>query len=99
MRETGEDGRDGRRMEGRGLSLGGELSRFVCSEATMEDWIGGRIGRSETVSSRSTVDNRTRIFDFLRVWYFREPNPNPKLKMLPIFVDQLLKAYESPNGP
>ena len=60
MRETGEDGRDGRRMEGRGLSLGGELSRFVgglCRGEKMEDYFGGRTGRSETVSSWSTVDN------------------------------------------
>ena len=49
-----EDGTGGRRKEGRGLSLGGVLGRFVvdlCREETMEDWVEGKTGRNETVSS------------------------------------------------
>jgi hypothetical protein len=60
MREMGEDGRDDRRMEGRGLSLAGELSLSVgglCRGERMEDYFVGRIEKSETVSSVSMVDN------------------------------------------
>lgn len=68
MKEKGEDGMDGRRMEVIGLSLGGELSRFVdgfCRGERTVDWIGGKIERNGTVSSRSTVDNGFKSFGFL----------------------------------
>jgi hypothetical protein len=46
---------DGRRRGGRGLSLGGGWGLWrgrMCRGGRRGDWLAGRIGRSETVSSK-----------------------------------------------
>jgi hypothetical protein len=67
-----EDGRDDRRMEVKGWSLGGGWSRYeggLCREERREGLCGERIGRSETVSSSEVY----------RPWfvYFHVDGPNP----------------------
>ena len=53
--ERGEGGTDGRRREGRGLSLAGEWGLWrvsLCRGERRRDWLAERTGTSESASSR-----------------------------------------------